>query len=170
MAVSRETVAHAAAPGEARQRRIHRIFQVGVALKAIDGVLELAAGVLAVFAGSIAEPIERLARRESIAGRRDALAHAIQRYVPYIAHHAHVFAAVYLFSHGAVKVVLAIALLKNRLWAYPAALIVFALFVLYQLFRYTQTHSISLLVLTVLDVIIIGLTWHEWRVVKRVGR
>jgi uncharacterized membrane protein len=30
-----------------------------------------------------------------------------------------VFGAVYLLAHGLVKVILAAALLKNRLWAYP---------------------------------------------------
>lgn len=150
-----------------RQRKLHRVFQVGVVLKAIDGVLELAAGVLALFAGSITRLIERLAERELANGRNDALANAIERHIPYIAHHSQVFAAVYLLSHGAVKIVLAVGLLKNQLWAYPTALVVFILFIVYQVYRYTHTNSMSLLVLTAIDVIVVWLTWHEWRFVTR---
>jgi uncharacterized membrane protein len=147
-------------------RTIHRVFQVGVILKAIDGLLELAGGVLLFFTASITGLLDRISRRELAAGRHDDLANAIQHYLPYLAHHSHVFAAVYLLSHGAVKVALAVGLLKNQTWAYPAALVVFIFFIIYQAYRYTYTHSSALLVLTVFDVIIVGLTWHEWKFVK----
>lgn len=150
-----------------RQRKVYRIFQIGVVLKAIDGVLELTAGVVALFAGSVTRLIERLAQRELAKDQNDAVANAIQHYIPYIAQHSHLFAAIYLLSHGAVKIVLAVGLLKNQLWAYPTALIVFILFIAYQSYRYAHTHSVSLLVLTGMDVIVVLLTWHEWRFVKR---
>ncbi len=155
-----------------RRRSFHRVFQIGVALKALDGFLELVAGGLLVFAGPITVRIERLAQQTLLKDPHDVLANAIQHYLPHAAHVAQrsqVFAAVYLLSHGAVKIVLAIGLLKNQLWAYPTALVVFIAFIVYQVYRYTHTHSTSLLVLTVLDVLVVWLTWHEWRSVKRVA-
>ncbi|BCG83133.1 hypothetical protein MesoLj113b_66750 [Mesorhizobium sp. 113-3-3] len=38
------------------------------------------------------------------------------------------FYAFYLLSHGIVKLALVVALLKNKLWAYPSSLIVLGLF------------------------------------------
>ena len=45
------------------------------------------------------------------------------------------FGAVYLLLHGAVKVVLVIALLLNKLWAYPCMIVVLLIFIGYQLYR-----------------------------------
>ena len=42
-------------------------------------------------------------------------------------------------------------------------MIVFSLFVLYQQYRYAHTHSAALIVLSVLDGIIIILTWFEYK-------
>jgi uncharacterized membrane protein len=78
-----------------------------------------------------------------------------------------VFAGVYLLSHGVIKVVLVASLFRERLWAYPAAIVVFTLFIVYQMYRYMLQSSISMIVLSVLDVVVIGLTWLEYRRLKR---
>ena len=72
-------------------------------------------------------------------------------------------AAIYLFGHGVIKLWIIIGLLRKKLWYYPVAMIVFGLFIVYQLYRYTFTHSFLLLLITALDFIVIGLTWHEYR-------
>lgn len=71
--------------------------------------------------------------------------------------------ALYLVTHGIVKIALVAGLLRNRIWAYPAAIAVFTLFGLYQIFYLFQAYSFWLLALTVLDAIVIALTWHEWK-------
>jgi uncharacterized membrane protein len=78
------------------------------------------------------------------------------------------FAAVYLVWHGVVKVGLVIALLQKRFWAYPAALVAFGLFLVYQLSRYAQTRSAWLLVLSVVDVFVIVITWLEYKRLRAV--
>ena len=76
------------------------------------------------------------------------------------------FAAVYLLVHGTIKLWLIAGLLRKRLWYFPVAMTVFSLFIVYQLYRYTNTHSGWLLVITALDLVIIALTWHEYRGLK----
>jgi uncharacterized membrane protein len=73
------------------------------------------------------------------------------------------FGALFLLSHGVVKIGLVAGLLLRRHWAYPAAIAVFLAFLVYQLYRYAHTHSVWLLVLSVLDVFVIALTWAEYR-------
>lgn len=40
---------------------------------------------------------------------------------------------------------------------------VLATFVLYQVYRYTLTQSVWLILLTALDVTVVALIWHEYR-------
>ena len=77
------------------------------------------------------------------------------------------FASVYLITHGLSKVVLVIALWLNKLWAYPLTMVVFAIFCVYQMHRYTRTHSIWLVLLTIFDLFLIYLTWREYTQKKR---
>jgi len=74
--------------------------------------------------------------------------------------------AIYLLSHGVVKMFAVIALLKNKIWGYPLSIVVFVGFIVYQLHRFTLTKGISLIALTVFDLIVIGLIWLEYRPVK----
>ena len=62
-----------------------------------------------------------------------------------------------------VKLALVIGLLRNKLWAYPASLVGTGLFILYQLYRYSYTHGFGLIVLTIFDVFVMWLIWHEYR-------
>jgi uncharacterized membrane protein len=73
------------------------------------------------------------------------------------------FAAFYLLSHGLVKVVLVIELLRNRLWAYPLMIVVLGAFIAYQGYRFALTHSMGMIALTVFDLAVITLTVLEYR-------
>lgn len=76
------------------------------------------------------------------------------------------FYAFYLLSHGIVKLALVVALLKDQLWAYPASLVVLGLFIAYQLYRFSYTGSAGLIILTVFDLFVMVLIWHEYRLVR----
>ncbi len=77
------------------------------------------------------------------------------------------FYAFYLLSHGVVKLLLVVGLLRNKLWSYPASLIVLALFVAYQLYRFSHTHGLGLIALSIFDVIVMMLIWHEYGLARR---
>jgi uncharacterized membrane protein len=66
-----------------------------------------------------------------------------------------------------MKLFIVAVLLKGKIWAYHSGIIFFFIFIVYQLHRYTFTHSIWLLVLTVFDMAVIYFTWEEYRKVKR---
>src|SRR5262249_53602788 len=76
------------------------------------------------------------------------------------------FYAFYLVSHGLIKIFLVVALLRSQLWSYPASLVALAGFIVYQLYRFSYTHSVGLILLTVFDLIVIALIWHEWRLMR----
>jgi uncharacterized membrane protein len=62
-----------------------------------------------------------------------------------------------------VKVTLVIALLCNKLWAYPWMITVLLAFIAYQVYLIILGPSPGLVALTVFDVLIVVLTWREYR-------
>ena len=76
------------------------------------------------------------------------------------------FYAFYLLSHGAIKLFLVSGLLRGKLWSYPASLAALTLFIANQLYRYSYTHSFGLIVLTIFDVFVMALIWHEYQLVR----
>ena len=50
-----------------------------------------------------------------------------------------------------VKVLLVLGLLRGKLWSYPASLVALVLFIAYQIYRFSYTHSPGLIALTVFD-------------------
>lgn len=79
------------------------------------------------------------------------------------------FYALYLLTHGLVKLVVVILLARRIAAAYPLAIGVFGLFIAYQLHRWSVTHSPMMLALSAFDVLLIWLTWGEWRGSRKSG-
>ncbi len=146
-------------------RIVHLLFDVGVITKGVDGALEMIGGTLLFFVSP--DQLRHVARiltlHELTEDPHDIVAnyllHASQRLSPSVT----TFGAIYLLWHGAVKVGLVAALLLRLRWAYPAAIVAFLAFLVYQISRYAHTHAPELLVLSVLDVLVILLTWLEYR-------
>lgn len=148
-----------------KERDIRTIFRVSVALKGIDGVLETIGGFLLLFLSSaqLTGMANFLAQEELLEDPHGVIANLLHGTFQYFTGPAKLFGALYLVTHGVVKIVLIAGLLRDRLWAYPAAIWVFILFAFYQLYYLLQGYSFALLALTILDVIVILLTWHEWK-------
>jgi len=76
------------------------------------------------------------------------------------------FLSAYLIFWGITDIFLSICLLKHRLWAFPVSLGLIVLFVLYELYRFTHTHSLMLLGVICIDGIIFWLIHREYRKTK----
>jgi uncharacterized membrane protein len=141
-------------------------FRTGITAKGVDGLLEITGGVLVWFLkpSAMGRALRALSLHELSRDRHDFIGLHLLHVSERLGHSAPLFPSVFLLSHGIVKVLVAIALWMNELWAYPLAIGVFATFSLYQVYRFTHTHATSLLVLTFADIVIIGLTAAEWRV------
>ncbi len=147
----------------------HHIFQIGILLKGIDGILEIIGGLFVLFVSPAAMSglVRLLIRHELGEDPTDIIAHALMKAASQISVNVQWFAFLYLFSHGVIKIFLAVSLLKRKLWSYPVAIGFFALFIIYQLYRYMLDYSIWWMALTALDLFIIVLTWLEYRELSR---
>jgi uncharacterized membrane protein len=143
-------------------------FRTGITVKGVDGVLEAVGGVLLWFIKpeSLSWTLQGLFQHELSRDPHDFVAAHLLHASEKLAHSDPIFASIYLLSHGLVKAMLCILLWMNKLWAYPLAIGVFIAFSVYQVYRYSHTHSTFLLLLTVFDVMIVFLTWEEYRVEK----
>ncbi|MEO7430241.1 MAG: DUF2127 domain-containing protein [Acidimicrobiales bacterium] len=147
-----------------RRRLLDRVFDVGIVLKGLNGLVEVIGGVLllTLSAGSLNHLAVRLTRAELSQDPDDYIAHHLLRLTTDL-HHTQTFGAFYLLSHGIVKIVLVVALLRQQRWAYPWMLAFLGAFVVYQLYRMTYAPSAGLLALTVFDLFVMWLTWREYQ-------
>jgi len=146
----------------------HRLFVVSVLLKGLDGVLELIGGLAAFFVsrGTVVKIVEALVRKELLEDPHDVVATWLLQFAHKYAPSFQVFAGIYLISHGLIKIFIIYSLLRKKLWAYPLAITVFTLFILYQVYAYIQRPGIGLVFLTLTDVLVIALTWIEYKTLK----
>jgi len=151
------------------EHRVHQIFEVSVLLKGAHALMECIGGLaLAVVSTStITSLVNALTQDELIEDPHDFVASHMMSLANNFSVGSQHFYAFYLLSHGLVKVALVIGLLRNLLWAYPASLAVLALFIIYQLYRFAGTHSAGLIVLTMFDLVVMVLIWHEYRLIRR---
>lgn len=140
-------------------------FKVSLYLKATDGVLESLGGLLLFFLKPyrINSLVRLLTQHELSTDPHDFIANHLLRSAHNLTSASLIFGAIYLLSHGLLKIWLVIEVLRERLWAYVALIVVTAGFVLYQIYRLFHKPSIGLTILTVFDVVVIYLTQKEYR-------
>jgi uncharacterized membrane protein len=138
---------------------------VGILLKGLYALLETASGIalLTMSPQTLNRALMSVLTQDFSQDPHDFVVRHLQRGFERLADGGGHFASWYLLSHGGVKLCLVLALLWNRLWAYPLMIVMLSAFIGYQMYRFTLTHSVAMIVLTVFDLIVIVLTWIEYR-------
>jgi uncharacterized membrane protein len=148
-----------------REAVLHLTFRIGITLKGLDGILETIGGLLLWFMkpAALSGLVHAFFLHELSRDPHDFIAAHLLHVSEKLATADPLFASVYLLSHGIVKIVLVIALWFDKLWAYPATIAIFGAFTAYEFYRFIHRHSHFLGVLSLLDAIVVLLTWHEYR-------
>ncbi|HUX33450.1 MAG TPA: DUF2127 domain-containing protein [Gemmatimonadaceae bacterium] len=141
----------------------HRLFRFGMFAKAVDGVLQSAAGLalLLLSPSAINAIVLFFVRGELREDPKDLLANLLL-------HAGHgvvriqIFAGLLLVAHGLLKLVLVASVEREQRWAYPTAIVVFGGFVVYQAYQIAIRPSAFLWVVTIVDVLVIALIAHEY--------
>jgi uncharacterized membrane protein len=144
---------------------LDKTYEIGIVIKGIDGVLELIGGILVLVLspGTVLSITNFFTQDALQKNPHNILANHIEKAGHHLASGQTTFAALFLLTHGLVKVVLVTCLLLNKLWAYPWALVVLSLFTVYQVYLLVTKPGFGMAFLTVLDIIIIGLVYREWK-------
>ena len=150
------------------EKDLHGLFQISLWLKAAHSVLEIAGGLALILISNatIVHLADLLTRGELIEDPHDRLASLIMHGAYGFSAGAKSFSAFYLLSHGVVKLFLIIAVLRNQPWAYPAFIGTLAALNVYQTYRLTHELSYLLIAITVLDLVVLVLAWHEYKFLR----
>jgi uncharacterized membrane protein len=154
-----------------QDKEVNDLFRISVMLKGLVSALEVVGGLLFLLI-----PPEKITAfaifltQDELSDDPNAflasrILHAAENY----SSHTALIIGFFLLSRGIIKLVLVTALLKNKLWAYPASLAVLGLFVLYELFDVITRHSVIVLGICVFDLIVIFFIWREWNIVRAGG-
>jgi uncharacterized membrane protein len=143
----------------------HDAFRITILLKGVYSFLELLAGLFLLFITSnqIISFIANLFKDELLEDPTDFIATHMMAFTSTFSNSLRIFAAVYLIIHGAVKFGLIAGLWKKKIIFYPISLAVFGLFIAYQICSYILHPSLALFALTDLDMLIVVLTFLEYR-------
>jgi uncharacterized membrane protein len=151
---------------------LDRTFEIGIIAKGVNGVAELVGGLLLLLVSP--DRIQALAvtltQGELSEDPHDFIATHLLHTTSGLTGDAVLFGAIYLLIHGLIKIVLVVALLLNKLWAYPWMIGVLLVFIGYQLYRIALQPTAGLIALTVFDVGIVALTWREYTRQRRTRR
>ncbi len=154
-----------------KEKTLHDFFLVSLWIKGMAGLIETVAGILllVVTQQSVAAFVVRWTTPELNEDPRDLIATWLRSTAAHWGAGTQLFASVYLIFHGLIKIMLIAALLRRKMWSYPVSLWALGAFIVYQCYRYTLTHSVWLVLLTALDIVVVYLIFHEYRIRKAIG-
>lgn len=155
--------------GKQPKTLLDKAYFVGITIKGIDGLIELSTGLILLFVPSVAHTALRHIAHAS-QYHHGLVAQWLTRYVEQLdadlAKSGLAIVIAFLLIHGIVKLVLVYCLFKEILWAYPYALVILGAFLVYQAYILVRNPTIGIAFLVVLDAIIIGLVWREYKVLQ----
>ena len=151
--------------GEKPSTALDRTFKISIGLKGIDGALEIIGGIILLFVApaTLQQWARTLTAHELAQDPHDFIARHLLHSASQLSRSTTLFGAIYLLSHGLAKVVLVIAVLRNKLWAYPWIIGLLGVFIAYQVYRLTYRVTIGLTLLTLFDAFVVWLTLREYR-------
>lgn len=144
---------------------IHKLFRFGIATKLINGTLELLGSIIFLTAGKQAylNFLFHISRNELIEDPNDLVINYVVNFFQSLNLNTQQFASMYIFIHGFLNIFLGIQLYRNKLWAFPATILILILILSYQIYRITYSHSIVLTLITIWDSILIYIIFTEYK-------
>ena len=154
-------------PGTTPRRRddaLDKTFHVALVLKGLDGLFELVGGLFLVIVSpdALNRWAHDITQHELSENPHNFFANHLLHITAHL-HHTQLLGAIDPLSHGVVKLILVVGLWLEKGWSYPFAFVFLTLFIAFQLYELTLKASIGLALLTAFDVLILWLTWREYR-------
>ena len=138
------------------------MFDVAVAIKVANGVLETVAGLFLIVKPGWIGPHAAKWTYALFHDPDNWAVLSVARWGAGLSTDTEHFASIYLIAHGVAKIFIGWALLREKLWAFPVALVAFGLLIVFQLDRLWHTHSVTLAALIVVDLAVCYLIWREY--------
>jgi uncharacterized membrane protein len=138
-------------------------------VKGLFGVFELIFGLILLFSGPklLNKYTVWILDFEPFQNPNMLMDYTTQFMANYVLGSMHILITSYLIAHGVVFILVVIALVHKKLWAFPTAAILLMGFILYQIYTLAIAFSVILSIFTILDLLIIFFLRYEYkRVIK----
>lgn len=146
-----------------------RFFRLAMFWKIFYGILKIVTAIV-LLKFVVIDPsglFYQLMAHEIIEDPNDLFVKIASPLIAHLSVNSTTFAAAYLLFWGIVDdIFLSLNILKGRLWAFPVALTLIALFVPYEIFRFSHTHSLALVFFIAVDIVIFLIINKEYQKVK----
>ena len=144
------------------------LFAFAMWWRIIYGTLRtlLGLGLLNLVGTPLTTLLERVMRHELMDDPGDTLFNTIHHLLQLHPFTITYFLSAYMIFWGVTDVFLSVALLKQKLWAFPTSLALIAVFMIYEIYRFTDTHSLILLGIIGVDIFIFFAIRHEYKQIK----
>lgn len=148
------------------EKEIFVAYEIGLILKAVQAFFEVVIGAILFFLNTnkAINYILATLHEELTEDPNNFLYNYFLNNTHQISTTGKYFMVFYLLSHGIIKLAIIAGLFLKKKWAYPASIIGLGGLILYQIYHIIKNHSIILLVLTIMDIIILWLIYHEHEV------
>lgn len=147
---------------------IHELFLALITAKAFNGVVEIIGGFFILFYGKAVElEVYAFTNFELTERHNEFISKYLIESARSFSISAQHFVSIYLLFHGVLNLLLVFLIYKKKILAYPLSMILFGLFLIYQIIRVYHNHSIGLAVISVVDVFMIILTWFEYQRLRK---
>lgn len=147
---------------------IEKSFDIVLLLKSLFALGEIASGIAMFFLtpDRVNRMIQWFSRGELKEDPNDFLINLIVNFGHHFTVGAQYLTAIYLLSHGLIKIITLFLLWRKILWSYPLSIIVFVGFIIYQMNEFLLHHSIFMVLVSLVDILMIVLTILEYRNLK----
>lgn len=145
---------------------VDRVFRISLVLKGLDGLAEVLGGLaLLIIRPAQIEHLSHWLTDSTLAHNPHSFwASHVAGWAGNVGKGSLLFGAIYLLSHGIVKIFVVVQVWRNRSWAYPLLIVVIGLFAIYQIgYLIFKRVTPSMIGLTIFDLLIIYLTSIEYR-------
>jgi uncharacterized membrane protein len=141
------------------------VFLVGVFFKGLDGLVELIGGVLLLFLSpsGLTSLAHGLTAGELLEDPHDIIANLLLKGAHQLGGQGAFLIALFLLIHGVVKLAIVISLIVGATKIYPWAIGALGILAVVQIVDFIVKPSVGVALLTILDFVVIALTWREWR-------
>lgn len=150
---------------EKKQQDVLWLFDLALILKAIDGAIEVGAGIFVLFLKPklVLWFVAFATGGELAQDPDDIVATFLHNAGTTFAVHTHYLLSAYLIAHGAIKVLLVAGIFAGKRSAYPLFMGALAVFGCYEAYRGIVRHEILLLIMAAFDTVLLALTAYEYR-------
>lgn len=137
-------------------------YQASLWFKVVVGLIETSLGAVILLLSP--DSLDDITQFTTALGQAHPSAFSTANYINIALSGSRLIIAAYLLIHGIPKILLGLALMQRKLWAYPIALVSLVVFMSFQIYEVVAHHSASMFVLTVIDIGIGLMIWREYKI------